>query len=139
PNDDFISDAPYTTAYAPQPLASAGFLVVIAQYPLDNKIPPGQFPGEMRDAYNWMGMVESAVDLLTDRGMVDRNNVGIAGFSRTSWLTDFALTHSTYNFAAASSADSGIYTYGNYFMYNSSVHMRASETQIGGPPYGDTL
>jgi dipeptidyl aminopeptidase/acylaminoacyl peptidase len=139
PSDDFISDAPYTTAFAPQPLAGAGFLVVIAQYPLDNKIPPGQFPGEMRDAYNWMGMVESAVDLLTDRGMVDQNNVGIAGFSRTSWLTDFTLTHSTYNLAAASSADGGIYTYGNYFMYNSSVHMRASETQVGGPPFGDTL
>jgi hypothetical protein len=139
PSDVFISDAPYTTAYAPQPLANAGFMVVISQYPCDNKIPKGRFPGDMRDAYNWMAMVESAVDLLAERGMVDKDNVGIAGFSRTSWLTDFTLTHSSYHFVAASSADSGIYTYGDYFMYNSSVLMRASETQVGGPPYGDTF
>ena len=139
PADVFISDAPYTTAYAPQPLANAGFLVVVSQYPCDNKIPKGRFPGDMRDAYNWMAMVESAVDLLADRGVVDKNKIGIVGFSRTSWLTDFTLTHSSRNFVAASSADSGIYTYGDYFMYNSSVLMRASETQVGGPPYGDAL
>lgn len=139
PSDVFISDAPYTTAYAPQPLANAGFMVVISQYPCDDKIPKDQFPGEMRDAYNWMAMVESAVDLLANRGIADKDNVGIAGFSRTSWLTDFTLTHSHYKFVAASSADSGIYTYGGYFIYNSSVLMEASETQYGGPPYGDTF
>jgi dipeptidyl aminopeptidase/acylaminoacyl peptidase len=135
----FISDAAYTTAYAPQSLANAGFAVVISQYPLDNRIPRGRFPGEMSAAYNWMAMVESAVDLLARRGMVDPENVGIAGFSRTSWLTDFTLTHSKYHFTAASSADSGIYTYGGYFRYNSSDLMTASETQVGGPPYGKTL
>jgi dipeptidyl aminopeptidase/acylaminoacyl peptidase len=139
PSDVFMSDAPYTTAYAPQSLANAGFLVVISQYPCDDKIPKWQFPGDMRDAYNWMAMVESAVDFLAERGIVDKDNVGIAGFSRTSWLTDFTLTHSAQSFVAASSADSGIYTYGDYFMYNSSVLMRASETQVGGPPYGDSL
>jgi dipeptidyl aminopeptidase/acylaminoacyl peptidase len=132
----FISDAAYTTAYAPQPLADAGFLVVISQYPLDDRIPRGRFPGEMSAAYNWMAMVESAVNLLVKRGMADPKNIGIAGFSRTSWLTDFTLTHSSYHFTAASSADSGIYTYGAYFRYNSRAGMLSSETQVGGPPYG---
>jgi dipeptidyl aminopeptidase/acylaminoacyl peptidase len=137
--DVFISDAAYTTAYAPQPLADAGFIVVMSQYPLDNRVPRGMFPGQMSDAYNWMAMVESAVDLLDRRGVIDRDRVGIGGFSRTSWLTDFTLTHSAFHFAAASSADGGIYTYGAYFTYNSAAEMRASETQMGGPPYGNSF
>jgi dipeptidyl aminopeptidase/acylaminoacyl peptidase len=139
PREVFISDAVYTTAYAPQSLANAGFVVVISQYPLDNLIPGGRFPGQMSAAYNWMGMVESAVDLLVRRGIAAPENIGLAGFSRTSWLTDFTLTHSTYHFAAASSADSGIYTYGGYFRYNSRGLMTASETQVGAPPYGSSL
>ena len=139
PNDVFISDAVYTTAYAPQPLANAGFAVVISQYPLDNRIPRGRFSGEMSTAYNWMAMMESAVDLMVRRGLADPHRIGIAGFSRTSWLTDFTLTHSTYRFLAASSADSGIYTYGEYFRHNSRGAMTAAETQVGGPPYGRTL
>jgi dipeptidyl aminopeptidase/acylaminoacyl peptidase len=135
----FISDALYTTSYAPQSLANAGFVVVMSRYPLDNRIPPGRFPGRMSSAYNWMAMAESAVDLLVRRGIADPNNVGIAGFSRTAWLTDFALTHSSYHFTAASSADSGIYTYGAYFRYNSQAAITGAETQVGGPPYGETL
>jgi dipeptidyl aminopeptidase/acylaminoacyl peptidase len=139
PGEVFISDAVYTTAYAPQSLANAGFVVVISQYPLDNHIPQGRYPGQMSAAYNWMAMVESARDLLVRRGIVDPENIGLAGFSRTSWLTDFTLTHSTYHFAAASSADSGIYTYGGYFRYNSRGLITAWETQVGAPPYGKTL
>jgi dipeptidyl aminopeptidase/acylaminoacyl peptidase len=138
--DDFISDAPYAaTAYAPQSLANAGFVVVLAHYPADNKVPQGEFPGEMSFAYNWMSMVESAVDLLAARNIVDSGSVGIGGFSRTSWLTDFVLTHSTQKFVAASSADSGIYNYWTYFGGNSREDMKSDETQLGGPPYGGTL
>jgi hypothetical protein len=139
PGEMFISDAFYATAYAPQSLANAGFVVVMARHPVDDRIPKDAFPGEMREAYNWMAMVEGAVDLLVDRGMVDRNNLGIGGFSRTSWLTDFTITHSSYRFVAASSADSGIYTYGGYFMSNSHGLMSGFETQLGGPPYGKTF
>ena len=138
--DDFISDAPYaTTAYAPQSLANAGFMVVLAHYPADNKVPKGQFPGEMSFAYNWMSMVESVVDLLVAKNMVDPESIGIGGFSRTSWLTDFVLTHSTHKFVAASSADSGIYNYWTYFSSNSSEDMKSDETQLSGPPYAETL
>ncbi|HEV2396208.1 MAG TPA: prolyl oligopeptidase family serine peptidase [Candidatus Sulfotelmatobacter sp.] len=137
-SDEFFSDVPYaSTAFAPQSLAAAGFVMVIAQYPLNDKTPEGQFPGEMSEAYNWMGMVESAIDLLVSRGIADKKNVGLVGFSRTSWLTDFALTHSSYRFIAASSADSGIYTYGAYFRYNSQAQIKSAETQVGGAPYGE--
>jgi dipeptidyl aminopeptidase/acylaminoacyl peptidase len=139
-SDDFISDAPFlTTAYAPQSLASAGFMVVLAHYPAENRVPEGKYPGEMDFAYNWMSMVESVIDFLSARGLVDPNRVGIGGFSRTSWLTDFVLTHSRHKFVVASSADSGIYNYGTYFKYNSRESMKSAETQVGGPPYGGTL
>ena len=137
--DYFISDSLYTTAFAPQSLANVGFLVLMAKYSEANKAPKSQFPGGMAEAYDWMSMQESAIDFLADRGMADKSNVGIVGFSRTSWLTDFTLTHSTYKFAAASSADSGTNTYGGYFRYNDAGTMNSSESQVGGPPYGDTL
>ena len=136
---EFISDSRYTTAYAPQPLASAGFMVVLSEDPLDNRIPKGQFPGDIGEAYNWMAMVESAVDLLADRGLVDAAKVGIGGFSRTSWLAGFTVTHSAYRFRAASLADSAIDSYGQYYKYNSFLAMRGAENQIGGPPYGSTF
>lgn len=133
---EFFSDVPYaSTAFAPQSLAAAGFVVVIAQYPLNDKTPKGLFPGEMSEAFNWMAMVEGAIDHLVERRIADKNNVGVIGFSRTSWLTDFVLAHSSYHFAAASSADGGIYTYGAYFRYNSQAQIRSAETQVGGAPY----
>lgn len=137
--DVFISDAAYTTSYAPQPLANAGFVVVISQYPLENKVPRNAYPGQISEAYNWMAMVESAIELLVEQGIAEKDNVAIAGFSRTSWLTDFTLTHSSYNFVAASSADSAIYTYGAYFQDNSAQEMKGAEAEIGGPPYGEAF
>lgn len=137
--DNFISDALYTTAFAPQPLADAGFVVLMSSYPLEDKVPRGEFPGEMGQAYNWISMMETAIDLLVEKGIADRENVGIVGFSRTSWLVDFMLTHSGYKFTAASSADSGIYTYDAYYRLNRSPQgLRGDDTQMGGPPYGET-
>jgi dipeptidyl aminopeptidase/acylaminoacyl peptidase len=138
-DDYFISDSLYTTAFAPQSLANAGFLVLMAKYSNADREPTTQFPGSMAFAYDWMSMQERAIDLLVDRGLADKNNVGIVGFSRTSWLTDFTLTHSTYEFAAASSADGGSYTYGGYFRQNNSDTMKVFEEQIGGPPYADSF
>src|SRR6185437_845529 len=116
--EEFISDAyPGTMSYAPQALADAGFVVLMCHYPRDNKISANQFPGDMSSAFNWMAMVEASIDLLSNRGMVDRDNVGLVGFSRTSWLTNFTITHSAYKFTAASSADSALYIYTQYYKY----------------------
>lgn len=138
--EEFISDAyPGTMSYPPQMLADAGFMVLMCHYPRDNKISANRFAGDMSAAFNWMAMVEGAVDLLSNRGMVDRDNVGLAGFSRTSWLTNFTITHSTYKFTAASSADSALYTYTQYYKYNILSQIKGDESQVGGPPQGDTF
>jgi dipeptidyl aminopeptidase/acylaminoacyl peptidase len=134
----FVSDGSYTTAFPPQPLASNGFAVLMVDYYFDFKDLPKGFPGRLAEAYNWMAMVESGVDYLADNGVVDRTKVGIIGFSRTSWKTDFMLTHSGFKFAAASSADSGLYNYGAYWIYGHGL-MADAEKMMGGPPYGATF
>ena len=135
----FISDHPYTTAFAPQPLAGAGFLVLMASHYYSQEHQPREYPGEIGQAYNWMAMVESAVNLLAERGLVDKTNVGLMGFSRTSWFADFVLTHSDFPFKAASSADGGLGNYGQSWVYNDQKFITAGETELGGPPYGEFL
>lgn len=140
---EFYSDTGFHTAFPPQPLANAGFLVLLANVPpsydvLLNKTLQ-KYPGRLGEAFEFISMIESAVDMLEQRGLADKNHVGIIGFSRTSWQTDFMLTHSSFPFAAASSADSGIYTYPSYSKFNSQVIMSDWETELGGPPYGPSF
>jgi dipeptidyl aminopeptidase/acylaminoacyl peptidase len=135
----FITDAPYTTAFPPQSLADAGFVVLFAKYPLDDKIPKGTYAGRMSEAFNFMAMVESAIDLLSKQGMIDPNRIGIVGFSRTAWLVDFVLSHSSYHFQAASGADGVAYGYMEYTSFLDMGPILSYEDQIGGPPYGDTF
>jgi dipeptidyl aminopeptidase/acylaminoacyl peptidase len=135
----FVSDGSYTTAFPPQVLAGHGFAVLMTEYFFDVKQLPKGFPGGLAEAYNWMAMVESGIDTLVSRGIVDRAKVGLIGFSRTSWKTDFMLTHSDFQFAAVSSADGGIYNYGSYWFNNHSGVMKDAESVMGGPPYGKTL
>ena len=134
----FLSDTHYQTAFAPQPLAAAGFLVLMANgLPLD-EIPSG-YVGKMGEAYQFIAMIEAAVRMLSQRRLVDENKVGLSGFSSTSWQTDFMITHSHFRFAAVSSADSGIRNYGSYWFLNSRSAMADYEEVLGGPPYGSTF
>jgi dipeptidyl aminopeptidase/acylaminoacyl peptidase len=138
PNNWFFADTQFQTTFPPQPLASAGFLVLLAQEPRPEDNLKG-FPGEMGEAYKFIAMVESAIRTIVERYSGDENNVGTIGFSRTSWLTDFMLTHSDLRFSAASSSDSGIYNYGSYWRDNSDQLMADYERQLGGAPYGPTF
>ncbi len=140
PDDKFVCDGYYATAFPPQPLASSGFLVLIFNvYEVTSegsKQPEG--PPAIREAETMVASVESAVDHLAERGLADRNNVGIIGFSRSSWKVDYMVTHSSFKFRAASSADSGIYNYGAYWFFDG-WGAESEESAYGGPPYGATL
>jgi dipeptidyl aminopeptidase/acylaminoacyl peptidase len=48
---------------------------------------------------------EGAIDFLDKMELIDRNRIGIVGFSRTACFVGYALTHSKYRFAAASLVD----------------------------------
>ena len=137
-DDSFLSDTSYRTAFPPQVLADSGFLVLLVNAPSAEQ-EPREYPGHMGEAINWMEMVLSGISLLSDQGLIDEKEVGIMGFSRTSWLVDFMLTHSKFKFAAASSADSGAYNYGTYWLANDELTMQAFTAQYGGPPYGESF
>jgi len=83
-------------------------------------------------------MFEGAIDYLDELGLIDRNRVGIAGFSRTVCFVAYALTHSKYRFAAASLTD-GIDC--GYFQYIAFPDLSSDFNNLNGgvPPFGDGL
>ena len=103
----FWIDGPWTTAFAAQPLAGRGFVVVQLDEDLSKLSTPDEAPGEA-SAY------EGAIDYLDSLGLIDRERVGIVAFSRTGLGVTYALTHSNYHFAAANIADAGD---AGYFAY----------------------
>jgi hypothetical protein len=64
-----------------------------------------------------MAAFEGAIDELDRRGLIDRNRVGIIGFSRTVFHVAFTLTHSKYRFRAASMADGFEGGYMSYLLW----------------------
>ena len=136
--DGFLSDTRFQTAFPPQPLANDGFAVLMVNMPTGGS-EPTEYPSSTAEAFNWIAMIESGVALLSERGLVDKDNVGIIGFSRTSWNVDFMITHSDFPFKAASSADSGLYNYGSYWYDNNKDSMQSNEQAMGGPPYGESF
>jgi len=140
PDDKFVCDGYYTTAFPPQPLANAEFVVLI--FNVGNLVPQGSRRPEgspaIQEAKTMVASVEAAVDHLERKGIADRNNVGIIGFSRSSWKVDYMLTHSTFRFRAASSADGGAYNYGGYWLFDG-WGAESEEVAYGGPPYGAAL
>jgi hypothetical protein len=86
---------------------------------------------------------EAAIDELDHRGLIDRQRVGITGFSRTSYYALYALTHSSYGFAAAVIADGVNFGYVNCVLF-SGIGDRGDlapceNVNGGGPPYGNSL
>jgi hypothetical protein len=110
--DRFEIDGPYTSAFAAQPLAGKGIMVVQAEAPdraevIDHLATPKEVEWRV-SAY------EGAIDDLDSKGLIDRARVGIMGFSRTCWYVKYALTHSDFHYATASVSDGidmGYFTY----------------------------
>jgi hypothetical protein len=82
-----------------------------------------------------MAAYEGAIEYLDGRGLIDRERVGIVGFSRTVYYLEYALTHSTYRFVAAYLADGVDGGYMNYLLFPDVDY----ELVNGGPPVGQTF
>ncbi len=98
----FYIDGPWSSAFAAQPLAGKGLIVLQLQAP-DTEM--GKVAGTPQEAPYGMAEYEGAIDHLDERGLIDRSRVGIIGFSRTVYIVGYTLTHSKYRFAAATMAD----------------------------------
>lgn len=129
---EFWIDGPYPTAAAAQVLATRGIAVLQVN---DAFYDSRDTPQESERA---TGAYENAIDLLDKMGIVDRDRVGLEGFSRTCLYVKYALTHSNHRFAAAIVSD-GLDA--GYFQYvlGSPLVKSEFETLIGAPPFGDGL
>jgi dipeptidyl aminopeptidase/acylaminoacyl peptidase len=130
----FWVDGPWTTAYAAQPLAGKGIMVLQADESYEDHNTPKETEREV-------DRLESAVDFLDAKGLIDRNRVGLLGFSRTCLYIKYALTHSRYRFAAASVTDGMDAGYFQYLLSgtDSSEWSSINEGINGGLPWGHGL
>jgi dipeptidyl aminopeptidase/acylaminoacyl peptidase len=144
---DFACDAGafHSPSFAPQPIANAGMMYLMGYTPEDFDPSaelayyPTGYPGGVAEAAFYMDIWDSAVDSLAAQGLVDVNKLGIIGFSRTGWHTEFILAHSRHHYRAATVADNIQYNLSEYWLYFSHGSGPAFESIYGGPPYGDTL
>ncbi len=124
---------PYPPAAA-RALASRGFFVLQVNGP--NKDYADYQGNDPQEAPVQMAAYEGAIEWLDSRGLIDRDRVGLVGFSRTVYYVAYTLTHSKYYFAAGIMAD-GIS--GGYFPYLAFPFVEPDyEFLNGGSPYGRT-
>jgi dipeptidyl aminopeptidase/acylaminoacyl peptidase len=86
----------------------------------------------IQDAY------ESAIDDLDRQALIDRNRVGIIGWSRSGMYVAYTLTHSEYNFAANAFTDTG--GFGEWFyLTRNSAGQDSMDSDYGAAPFGPGL
>ncbi len=142
----FLCDAgqDYYPSFAPQPIANAGMLYLIRSLPEadtdknDANYFPKGYPGQIGEAAFHMDMWDRAVEMLDAQGLIDPGKVGIIGFSRSGWYTEFMLAHAKTHYRAATVADNVQYSLGEYWLAHSDWILRGFETMYGGSPYGST-
>ncbi len=135
----------WSSGYAARPLAARGFLVLQVfafrsreeHDHYNDKMDFGKTPEQAGRNVN-VAAFESAIQYLDDKGLIDRERIGILGFSRTVCDVAYVLTHSKYRFAAASLVD-GIDC--GYFQQMVFPHTAwdNKNTYGGALPFGDGL
>ncbi len=131
-------------SFIPQPAASAEIMYLTRTYDGetyddDIKNEPSGYPGQIAEAAYHAGVWDSAVDALDKQGMIDRNNVGIIGFSRTGWYTEFALMFGKTRYRAATVTDNAEYGFLTYTLRPDPFTIKSDDNMYGGPPENDTL
>jgi dipeptidyl aminopeptidase/acylaminoacyl peptidase len=132
-------------AFEPQPMATSGIAYLSRTLPAgfsyddDEKHYPKRYPGRVGEAAFHMEMWEAAIDALDSAGRVDPRRIGIIGFSRAGWYTEFILSHSRVHYAAATVDDNVQYSYGEYWLRNWAGVEDDFDHMYGGPPWGETF
>lgn len=133
--DKFVMDGSHITASAAQSLVSKEIVVLEVNDIFRDSLDTPQEMERVLSAY------ENAVEDLDQKGIIDRDRVGLVGFSRTSLYVKYALTHSSRHFAAAIVADGFDAGYLQYFEDGNLASFFDSdeESVIGAPPFGEGL
>jgi dipeptidyl aminopeptidase/acylaminoacyl peptidase len=131
----FLVDGSFTTSFAAQELANQGVAVLqIGESPLYEESNRGPEWGSVL-----LSQVESGVDYLNNRGIIDQQNVALVGFSVTGFTVWYALTHSSYPFRAATASEGNDQGYWSYLAMAEPQWAASTEQTYGGPPWGDRL
>ncbi len=130
----FWIDGSFTTAFAAQALAGRGFLVLQVPDMHDWDETPAEAP-------NMSETLERAVEYVDRLGCLDRDHLGIIGFSRTGLYVHYLLSHSKLHFAAAIVADGSDGGYSQYLQFLNAHSFTASDSELlnGGTPFGSGL
>jgi hypothetical protein len=132
--DRFWIDGPWSSAFAAAALAAKGIVVLQVGGSTDTT-EDLKFVETPEEAPRQMAAYEGAIDYLDGRGLIDRNQVGMIGFSRTVFYVEYTLTHSRYHFTAVTLADGFDGGYMNYLLWPTVDYVRVN----GGPPNGSSL
>ena len=127
----FWVDGSFTTAFAAQALASHGILVL--------QVPDRHdWQGTPEEAPNMSETLERAVEYVDNMGILDRNHLGIVGFSRTALYVYYILTHSKLRFRAAVAADGSDGSYSQYLQFLNFYQSTAADSEglNRGVPFG---
>lgn len=132
--DRFWIDGPWSSAFAAAALAAKG-LVVLQVGGSTDTTEDLKYVETPEEAPRQMAAYEGAIDYLDGRGLIDQNQVGMIGFSRTVFYVEYTLTHSRYQFTAVTLADGFDGGYMNYLLWPTTDYVRVN----GGPPIGSSL
>jgi dipeptidyl aminopeptidase/acylaminoacyl peptidase len=137
---EFWMDGPAASGFAAQALAGRNIVVVQLRLAEEESTP--------REGPKNMAMREGLIDDLDSKGIIDRNRVGLMGFSRAGYGTRYTLAFSKYAIKAAAVCDGMDGGYWEYIM-SENVGLGAKnpgarlsdvyEGQNGAAPFGDGL
>lgn len=134
---EFVIDGPYrfSTAFAAQPLANRGMLVLL----LPNVSAGGTYRGRL---LHMQAGIEAAIQALDRAGLVEHGKVGLVGFSATGIFVQQMITFSDAKIAAATIADSwnfNLLGYTTYLFGMDAPGMKDAEAATGAVPWGKSL
>ncbi|MEO8735828.1 MAG: hypothetical protein ABI380_04745 [Edaphobacter sp.] len=132
-DQEFMTDGTDPSAFAARELASVGFVVLQIRKKPD--VLSEADPQTHLEAYR------SAIESLSDAGMIDPKRVGVAGFSWTCWYVINAIVKAPKLFAAATVADGLDNSYMEYLLFGPgppSIHKQIDQIR-GGSPFGPGL
>jgi dipeptidyl aminopeptidase/acylaminoacyl peptidase len=127
----FLLDGPHTTAFAAQELANKG--IAVMQLPQSPLLEPSEWTPEYGRVET--SQIESAIDYLDGLGVIDRERVGLVGFSKTGHQVIYPLVFSNYHFAAATSAEGADYGFMTYLCAVTAPYSSILDQMYGGPPW----
>ena len=135
---EFFNLGASSTGNPGRALAARGVMVLQAGEPRQNskyRGTPLEAEKDGRDCY------VSAIKQLAAEGLIDAQNTGIIGFSRTGWYVLDSLIHASEYFRAATVADANSSSYGEY-LRNVDINSDGSnylDGDYGCKPYGEGL